>query len=65
MVQKLTSRKFWMAVAGIITGLCVAFGGDAGEIQTVAGTVGAVVSAVAYIMAESKVDAANAGGDNK
>lgn len=65
MIQKLTSRKFWMAVAGIITGLVVAFGGDSGEIQTVAGTVGAVVSAIAYIMAEGKVDAANAGGVSK
>lgn len=65
MIQKLTSRKFWMAVAGIITGLCVAFGGDAGEIQSVAGTVAAVVSAVAYIMAEGKVDASRAAGDKE
>ena len=35
----------------------IALGGDASELQTVAGTVAAVISAVAYVLTEGKVDA--------
>ena len=30
LIRKLTSRKFWVAVAGFVSGLIVAFEGDAG-----------------------------------
>ncbi|MCI8594337.1 MAG: hypothetical protein HFF09_03655 [Oscillospiraceae bacterium] len=56
-LRKLTSRKLWMALAGVATGICIALGGDASELQTVAGTVAAVISAVAYVLTEGKVDA--------
>lgn len=56
-IKKLSSRKLWMAVAGMATGIAVAFGVDAGDIGTVAGAVTAVVSVVTYIMAEGKIDA--------
>ena len=56
-IRKLTSRKLWMAVAGVATGIALALGADASEIQTVTGAVTALVSAVAYIIAEGKVDA--------
>lgn len=56
-VRKLTSRKLWMAIAGVATGIALALGADAGEIQTVTGAVTALVSAVAYIITEGKVDA--------
>ena len=58
--QKLTSRKLWAAVAGILVGLVVAFGGETDTIQTVAGTVMSVVSAIVYILAEAGVDRAAA-----
>lgn len=57
LMRKLTSRKLWVAIAGIATGVCVALGGEASEVQTVAGAIAAVVSAVTYILAESRVDA--------
>ncbi len=62
---KLTSRKLWAAVAGIIVGIVVAFGGDGETIETVAGSVMSVVSAVVYILAEAGVDKASAGAPMK
>ena len=57
-VQKLTSRKLWMAIAGISTGLALVLGVDGGEISDVAGAVTAVASVVAYIVTEGRIDAA-------
>lgn len=56
-LMKLSSRKLWMAIAGIATGIAVALGAEASEITTVAGAVTALVSAVTYIVVEGKVDA--------
>lgn len=55
--KKLTSRKLWMAVAGIATGLALVLGVDGGDISNVAGAVTAVASVVAYIVTEGKIDA--------
>ena len=55
--RKLSSRKLWAAVAGIVTGLAMVFGLDENTISTVAGAVVSVASVVAYIMAEGRVDA--------
>lgn len=55
--RKLSSRKLWAAVAGIVTGLAMVFGLDEGTISSVAGAVGSVASVVAYIITEGKVDA--------
>ena len=56
-IQKLTSRKLWVALAGIVTGIAIALGADASEIQTVTGAVTAIVAAVTYIVMEGKIDA--------
>lgn len=56
-IRKFTSRKLWLAIAGIATGIFIALGGDASEIETVAGAVTALVSAVSYIIVEGRVDA--------
>lgn len=58
--SKLTSRKLWAAIAGIIVGLVVAFGGEGETVETVAGSVMSVVSAVIYILAEAGIDKASA-----
>lgn len=58
--EKLTSRKLWAAVAGIVVGLVVAFGGEPESIETIAGSVLSVVTAVCYILAEAGVDKAAA-----
>lgn len=56
-IRKLTSRKLWLAIAGVATGIAMALGIDGGEISTVAGAVTAIVSVVTYIVTEGKVDA--------
>ena len=56
-IRKLTSRKLWMAIAGVATGIALALGADASEIQTITGAVTALVAAVVYIVTEGRVDA--------
>ena len=55
--RKLTSRKLWAAVAGLVAGLAMVFGLDADIISTVSGAVVTVASVVAYIITEGRVDA--------
>ena len=57
LIRKLTSRKLWMAIAGVATGVALALGADATDISTVTGAVVSLVSAVAFIIAEGKIDA--------
>lgn len=59
--RKLTSRKFWMAVIGLVSGLLLAFKIDAETVETISGVVMAFGSVVAYIIGEGMTDAANAG----
>jgi len=61
-MRKLSSRKLWAAVAGVVTGLAMIFGLDQGIITSVSGAVVSVVSIVTYIFTEGKVDAAAVGG---
>lgn len=57
-LRKITSRKFLAAVAGLVTGLAMAFGLDTGVITSVAGAVVSLVSVATYIVTEGKIDAA-------
>ena len=54
---KLTSRKLWAAVAGLIAGLAMVFGLDEGVISTVSGAVVSVGSVIIYIITEGRIDA--------
>lgn len=56
--RKLSSRKLWAAVAGVVAGLAMVFGLDGDTISNVAGAVVSVASLVTYIVAEGRVDAA-------
>ena len=55
--RKLSSRKLWAAIAGVITGLAMVFKLDESTISSVAGAVVSVASVVSYIVTEGKVDA--------
>lgn len=57
-MKKLSSRKLWAAVAGLVAGLAMVFGLDEGIITTVSGAVVTVASVIIYIVTEGKVDAA-------
>lgn len=61
-IRKLTSRKLWVAIAGLISGLILAFGGEEGTAATVSGVVLQVASVIGYLLAEGLADAANSGG---
>lgn len=61
-VRKLSSRKLWLALSGVATGLALMFGASAGELTAVAGAAAAVVSVVTYLVTEGRVDAAAVAG---
>ena len=56
-LRKLSSRKLWMAIAGVATGVAMALGAETTDISSVAGAVTALLSVVTYIVVEGKVDA--------
>ena len=55
--RKLTSRKFWMAIIGLVSGLLMAFKVDAETVETISGVVMAMASVIAYIIGEGLADA--------
>lgn len=57
-LSKLTSRKLWLAIAGLAAGAAMALGVDAGDVSAVAGAVTALTSVVTYIVTEGRLDAA-------
>ena len=57
MKRKLSSRKLWAAVAGVVMGLAMVFGLDENIISTVAGAVTSLASVIAYIITEGRIDA--------
>ena len=60
-VNKLTSRKLWVAVAAFVSGLIVAFNGDAETAEVVAGIILQGAAVLGYLLAEGLVDAKGAG----
>lgn len=60
-VRKLTSRKFWVAVASFVSMMIVAFGGTENTATQIAALIMAGASVIAYIIGEGLADNANAG----
>lgn len=58
--EKLSSRKLWAAIVGVLMGIAMVFGLDEGTIVDVAGAVVSIASLMTYIITEGKVDAAAA-----
>lgn len=59
--RKLTSRKFWAAIAGFVAMLVVAFGGSEDQATQITALIMAGAAVVAYIIGEGLADAAGAG----
>ena len=59
--RKLTSRKLWLAVAGLVVGVLAMFGVNANATTQISGVIMSLGSVIAYIVGEGLVDAANAG----
>ncbi len=55
--QKLTSRKFWMAVTGFVTAILTAFNVENLTIEQVVSIISASSVLIAYIIGEGLVDA--------
>lgn len=58
LIRKLSSRKLWAAVVGVVVGLAAVFGITENEYAQVVGVVGSIASVLGYISGEAKVDAA-------
>lgn len=58
-IRKLTSRKFWLAVALFVSGLITAFGGSGETAATVSGCIMQGAAVLSYILAEGWADASS------
>lgn len=59
-VKKLTSRKFWLALASFVSMLIVAFGATEATAAQVSAIIMAGASVIGYILAEGLIDASSA-----
>lgn len=56
--RKLSSRKFWAAVSGVVISIMVIFGADSGSQERIAGAITSAGVLVTYILAEGAADKA-------
>ena len=61
--RKLSSRKFWAAIAGFAASLLVGIGMADSTATQVTALIMSVVSLIAYILGEGMVDAGHVGED--
>lgn len=55
--KKLSSRKFWSAVIGVVLSIMVIYGSSDEEKTKITGLITACSTLIIYILAESNVDA--------
>ena len=58
-IRKLTSRKLWLAIAGFVTPLLLAFGVSDSTATQVTAILMAGADVIGYLLAEGLTDAAN------
>ncbi|MCI5904551.1 MAG: hypothetical protein MRZ61_05365 [Oscillospiraceae bacterium] len=61
--RKLSSRKFWAAVSGVVISAMVAFNANAESQEKVAGVITATGTLAIYMLAESSTDKAALNSD--
>lgn len=62
-VRKMTSRKFWMAIAGFVAGIAMICGAKPEELEKIiSGAAMAIAAFASYSFAESRTDSAAAIG---
>jgi hypothetical protein len=62
-IRKLTSRKFWLAVAGLVVGALNFLKNPTTDAETITSLILALGSVIAYVIAEGLVDAARESGE--
>ena len=60
--RKLTSRKLWVALAGFVAGLIIAFGGSEDTANTVSGCIMSGAAVVGYVIGEGLADSNGSSG---
>lgn len=63
--RKLTSRKFWLAIATFVTMLMVAFGANSTEAETISALIMAGATVIGYTIGEGLTDAAAVGKETE
>ena len=63
--QKLSSRKFWAAIVGIVTAILVILNTDELTIERTAALISAEGTLIAYILTEGSIDESALKGDEK
>ena len=63
--RKLTSRKLWMSVTGLVTGLVLIFGGTQEKADNISGVIMAAASVIAYTIGEGLSDSAHSADTEK
>lgn len=58
-IRKLTSRKFWLSLAGFVSMLVIYFTGDNSKGESIAALIMAGASVVGYLIGEGLADSAN------
>lgn len=59
LVRKLTSRKFWVAVVGLVTSTMLVFGSTESEAAQVGGIILQAATVLGYIIGEGLADSTN------
>ena len=54
--RKLTSRKFWISIAGFVAGMIVIFGGSQDLADKISGSIMSAAAVVAYAVGEGLAD---------
>ena len=57
--RKLTSRKFWIAVVGLVSGIALALGKSSESAAAIGGVIMSAASVIAYVIGEGLTDAAH------
>ena len=58
--RKLSSRKLWLAIAGLVSGIMIFLGRPESEATQVSALIMSAASVVSYVVAEGLIDSANA-----
>lgn len=64
-IRKLTSRKLWMAIVGLVSSVMIARGADEGSTAQVASIIMQGATVISYILSEGLVDASNVPTDDE
>ena len=54
--RKLTSRKFWISIAGFVAGMIVIFGGSQEVADKISGSIMSGAAVVGYVVGEGLAD---------